>query len=370
MRNPALSPLQALGVVHAEGADPLGASVPLAALTWTPLAAIMMAEQVTRGAVEPLLLDLAVHVRLLVAVPLLPGIHAMLASRCDEAGERLIDEGYATKQALSASLERARRWSSSPWSRAAIIAIALLMGQALFWELIADAPLQSARDERGHGPAAFWHTFVALPVFYVLVLRVLFRWLLWTATLLRVSRLPLRTSAIHPDQAGGIGFLVRPSAAFTLLVLVFSILLAASWGTEVVRFGVAIQTFGEPLTVWLLLAIALTLGPLLLFVPILVRTRHVGDREYGRLAATYGRRFAARWVEKEPSRDLLGTPDIQSLNDMIGAFDNVARTRIVPFGVADLVRIVLMVAIPMVPVVLTQLSLPQFMLKMADVVLR
>ena len=55
-----------------------------------------------------------------------------------------------------------------------------------------------------HGPAGTFYTWVALPVFYFLLWRVLWRWALWIGVLVRIAGMRLRTEATHPDGAGGI----------------------------------------------------------------------------------------------------------------------------------------------------------------------
>ena len=62
----------------------------------------------------------------------------------------------------------------------------------------------------------------------------------------------------------------------------------------------------------------LLVGPLLVFIPLLLKARLEGLRQYSVLMNQYNRAFHARWFKNEPASEetLLGTPDIQSLAEI------------------------------------------------------
>ncbi|MDB4965240.1 MAG: hypothetical protein JWN44_929 [Myxococcales bacterium] len=339
-------------------------AVALAALTWLPLAAVAGIERALGGGIEPLFKDLAVHARLLIAVPLLSVAEALSKRYREDVLRRLIEEEYvADRRSLERITQSCYRWLSSPAVWVLIIAAALSMGQAIFWGIIsATGPVMGAKLERlPHGPGGIWYTWVALPVFYVLIARVLLRWAAWTATLFQIARLPLRMVATHPDSAGGIHFVTRPSAAMAVTALATSSVLAASWGTEIALGGASAHSFLEPFAVWVLVLLLVTFGPFLLLSPRLVQTKRTGRREYGKLATLYSRRFHQRWIEAPPDVTLLGSADIQSLADMGGSFRLIREMRIVPFGYEDILRVLIPTLLPMIPLALTAVPLSKLL---------
>jgi hypothetical protein len=66
------------------------------------------------------------------------------------------------------------------------------------------------------------------------------------------------------------------------------------------------------------LNILLYLAPLLCFAPRLLALKRRGLREYGAVATAYVQGFDAKWLRggAPPGESLLGSGDIQSLNDL------------------------------------------------------
>jgi hypothetical protein len=56
---------------------------------------------------------------------------------------------------------------------------------------------------------------------------------------------------------------------------------------------------------------------------------------------------------------LLGTPDIQSLADLANSFAVVSQIRLVPISKEILVRLILVIALPLVPLTLTMIPLEE-----------
>ncbi len=97
----------------------------------------------------------------------------------------------------------------------------------------------------------------------------------------------------------------------------------------------------------------LILGPLLIFTPLLARTRRQGLREYGIFANTYNRAFHQRWVAGEPPADepLLGSADIQSLADLGNSFGLIREMKIFPFSQQQILQIAIISSLPGLPLI-------------------
>ena len=95
--------------------------------------------------------------------------------------------------------------------------------------------------------------------------------------------------------------------------------------------------------------------PLTFFVIRLRQAQIRGTRRYGRLATSYTNSFEDKWLAANgsPSDPLLGTSDIQSLADLANSYEVVREMRLVPFGKSMALRLALVIALPLVPLVFT-----------------
>jgi hypothetical protein len=115
--------------------------------------------------------------------------------------------------------------------------------------------------------------------------------------------------------------------------------------------GAPLKGFALPVLGLVLLNVALFLGPLLFVAPQLVAVKRRGLREYGRVATAYVRGFDAKWLRGGAPADepLLGSGDIQALNDLAGSFGVIRRMRVVPFGPRLVLILVAGTLAPMAP---------------------
>lgn len=361
--------LQALGLVPSEG-EVAKEAVALGFAAWLPFAAISVVGGLAAGALDAYFLDFSVHARFLVAVTVLHLGSAVLVRIEKETLGRLADEGLAPADRLEGLEERASRWMSSRRRSVLLGIFGLVLGQILFWGAVTTPAIAEEHLPREAGIRWFWLTCVALPIFYFVGFRALLLWGSWCGILLRVARLPLRLSAAHPDYAGGLEFMVRPSLAFCLVVAGLSSVLSATWGTELVFEGASLSAYAKLLTAWVLIALLSTMGPLVLLTPQLLRARRRGRRDFGKLATSYTRQFENKWIHSTPEARLLGTSDLQSLADLGGSFQVVRDMRAFLFQGKDLVVVLLASAGPMLPLLLTQVPLREILERLLEVMMR
>jgi hypothetical protein len=102
--------------------------------------------------------------------------------------------------------------------------------------------------------------------------------------------------------------------------------------------------------------------PLTFFVVRLRQAQIRGTRLYGRLATRYTNSFEEKWFAANGSQSepLLGTSDIQSLADLANSYEVVRVMRLVPFGKTMALRLAIVIALPLVPLIFT-------MVRVADV---
>ncbi|HEX8950498.1 MAG TPA: hypothetical protein VF945_01570, partial [Polyangia bacterium] len=269
------------------------------------------------------------------------------------------------------------RWTSrgharGPIARAALVllGVALVAGLATLVGWM--GPLVPVRGATaGPGPARVWFGLVGMPLFAFLLGRSLWRWAVWVRTLVGLARLRLRLAPGHPDRRAGLGFLTLPSLAFHApFLLALSSVLCASWGAQIATTGAPLQQFRNPLIAFAAIGELLALAPLLAFTPRLFIAARAGLDDYGGLATDYVRRFRRRWMAPTARNGLLGTPDLQSLNDLGGAFrESVEKTVTLVFGLREIVVLLVVVLLPVVPLVLAYAPVEEVLAKLGKLLL-
>jgi hypothetical protein len=339
---------------------PLAQLVAAVGFGWAPLVVLGLVERPLIGHTEALLRDLSVHVRLLVAVPLFLFADLALAYQSGKSLARLSDEGFVAdddRARFARVVRRAERLRSATLPEALILLVALLggIGTLVGWLSPTGAVRGAAATELG--AARIWLAFVAMPLFMFLLCRALWRWSVWVLTLVGLARIRLRLVPGHPDRRGGIGFLTLPSLAFHApFMFAVSSVLCASWGMQVATAGAHLKQFQSPLAAVAVIGELLAFAPLLAFTPRLFLAARSGLIEYGGLTTDYMRRFHRRWITPGPRDELLGTPDIQSLNDIGSAYrETVEKTVPLVFAPRDLLVLLIVTLLPVLPLLLAVL---------------
>ncbi|HEX7835981.1 MAG TPA: hypothetical protein VF469_00895 [Kofleriaceae bacterium] len=360
-----------LARLHLVRADGSPRAALLVVVAWLPLLASDVLRVATGQPHVPIVLDLSVHTRLLIGIPLLVAAERILEQRCGVATGQLYAGNFAERTTVDRIFDRAVRLRDSRLAELAILALAILGGQALLWGLVGPTGLFAGiSDGGGLSFARLWYAIVAWPIAQFLLLRWIWHWSIWSYIIVRLSRLPLATIATHPDHAAGIGFLGEPIHGFSSFALAISTLLASTWATRIVAGRATAQTFVPEFIVFLVLAVLLACGPLVLFMGMLYRARQREIARYNALALDYVRAFHRKWIEERSDAvELLGTADLQSLNDLGGAFASLEDARLVPFGPRLIVSVLVAAVIPMLPLVATVMPLDELLRRIGKALL-
>lgn len=218
--------------------------------------------------------------------------------------------------------------------------------------------------------SGFWYAFISLPIFQFLLLRWYYRLILWYRFLWKVARLRLQLNSLHPDRAGGLGFLNISIYAFTPFLLAHSVLLSGMIFNRVWNTHVQLMQFQlEIISIIFLLAL-LPLIPLLFFAFTLADTKRMGTLKYGTFAQTYVNDFRRKWfVNMKNDKAILGTPDIQSLSDLASSFDVSKKMRVAPFNGSDVIQILILICLPLLPLVLVIMPIEKIITQAVKLVL-
>jgi hypothetical protein len=329
----------------------LGQVLLLFGLTWVPLVTLAVGQQVLTGRRELLLYNLSVHIRFLVAAPLLLMADHVFPWICKRSLEQLVMQGFVPDEArprFERLHDRARRLADAAWPEVVLLLGAVAFGAAGLFGLV---PMIGNRYST-FTTTQVWYGLVASPLVQFLLYRSLWRWLIWVSIVVGLSRIRLRMVPSHPDRCGGIGFLRLPSVGYcAMLLFVASSLLCAEFGGHyALSFGTTLASFKPYLLVFLVVGAAIAFGPLLFFTPHLLRARLDGNLEYEGVAAKQGTRFRDQWILSKRV-DLLEQQDVQSLSSLGAIYaDTVDRIRYVVFDRRDVIVLVLATLAPVLPV--------------------
>lgn len=335
-------------------------------IAWLPLLALTLAGGTAFGGVTvPFVVDIDVHIRFLVALPLLIGAEVLVHQRIRTAISQFIDRGIIApehRERFDDIIASTMRLRNSAAVEITLIVCALTFGYLIWREsmslhvaswYVATGP---AGDER-LTLAGWWYAFVSLNLFRFVLLRWYFRLIIWYVFLWRVARLPLRLNPLHPDRAGGLGFIGNSVFAFAPVLLAHTAVLAGVIGDRIWHEGMKLPAFQLEIAAAVALLMAMVLAPLAFFTPQLAQARRAASREYGLLAMQYVDEFRAKWMRgtRPEGEPLVGAADIQSLADLAGGHDVLREMRVFPFGRQTLVNLAVVVALPYLPLTLTMI---------------
>jgi hypothetical protein len=343
-------------------------------ITWAPVTALAVWQSALVGPGRSLMNDVGFHLRFLVAAPLL-----ILAELVVHRRMRLIVSQFTARQLVpSTEAERfadavdgALRLRNSVVAELLLLVVVYAVG-GLFtlhrYEALPGAAWYGGGARLT--PAGFWLVFVSLPLFQFLLLRWYFRLFIWARFLWRTARLDLDLDVTHPDRAAGLGFLGDSLAAFLPLAAAHGVLFAGTIADRIIFGGARLTDFEAPVLGGGVLLLAAFAGPLVLFAPKLERVKRRGLLAYGALGERYVREFRDKWLrggagDEEP---LVGSGDIQSLADLGNSFATAEQTRFVPVTPRLLLAFVGAFVAPMLPLLLTTMSLEKLIGQLVGVV--
>ena len=341
----------------------------IALIAWAPLFLGAIARMLVGKPPPPIFHDLSVHGRMLIAIPCLIVGSRLLARRLRDARKQLYDGNFLDHAELDRIFALHDRLRDSRIVFVALSGLAIFGGIATVTGLVGTTGMFSGIVEGGSiSFMRIWYGFVALPLVQFWLFRWLWQWGLWCHVLLRLSRRKLATLATHPDHAAGLAFLAAPINALGVVVFGFAGFRASVWATQILDGQTTLKECIPGLVLNIIGALVIGCGPLLAFIPMLYRARHRALREYNLFALRYVRDFHRRWIEL-PEESPLGTPDLQSLNDLIGSYEALVRVGPVPFGLRELVILAGAPLVVVVPLALTVMPADVFLERLGQLML-
>jgi hypothetical protein len=320
--------------------------------------------------------DLQVHIRFLVALPILVAAELIVHSRIRPVVRRFVECGIVLPKDLPRfhrAIESAVRVRNSVAVEVGLLLFVYVLSLWL-WQIRAwvdGSTWYAMPGGRWHLTlAGFWYVFVSIPILRFILLRWYMRLFIWFRFLWQVSRINLKLIPTHPDRAAGLAFLGKSAYAFGPILFAQGVMLAGLVAERVLYQGASLVSFKLQIGGFVAFFVLAILGPLLMFTPGMARAKRKGLAEYGLLAQRYVESFEQKWVlsDPAPSEELLGTGDIQSLADLGNSYAMVRDMRPIPFGAQDIARLAAATAAPLLPLLLTIFSAEELIMRVIKVV--
>jgi len=349
------------------------------AIIWLPLLVLCAFDGTLLGGIEvPFIVDVETHARFLVAVPLMIFaeliVHKRMRGLVPQFVEReLIPAGSMDR--FRETIASAMRWRNSIAAELALLAIVFPVG---FYVRSGVLALETSTWYATIGSQGatltlpgMWFSWVSNPIVQFLLLRWLYRLVIWARFLWQVSRIELDLIPTHPDRNAGLGFLGGSAYAHSPLLAAFSAMVAGLVASRILHEGASLTEFKLEIVAVVALGMILVLGPLSVFAPQILASKRGGLREYGAFAADYSREFDRRWLRSadHDQEALLGTGDIQSLADLGNAFTVIREIRALPFSRDMLFQLIWATLVPFVPLVFTLFPLEELLDRLIGAVL-
>jgi len=315
----------------------------------------------------PFLLDMEVHIRFLVAVPLLIVAELVVHQRLHPIAQTFLERNLIPEDAMTRfdeAITSAFRLRNSVLAEVLLVLFVYGVGVLVVWRHYTslDAATWYGTSSTAGSElslAGIWYGYVSLPIFQFLLIRWYFRLFIWTQFLWRVSRIKLSLIPTHPDHLGGLGFLSGTAYAFGALLVAHGAMVAAQLANRIILLGASLLEFKVEIAVMVVFLLFVVFGPLLVFAPQLGQAKRKGLREYGTLAERYVRDFDVKWLRGGAPSDepFVGSADVQSLADLSNSYEVVRSMRTVPISRDAILQLAGAVLAPIVPLALTMMSL-------------
>jgi hypothetical protein len=307
-------------------------------IAWVPLLILSAHAGLALGnKVEvPFLFDLVQYARFLVALPCAIALGKFINPRLQSVLTSFMRGGIVPSKDITRFenvIRRARSLASSMIVEFVIIALVYVYTSFGLHRQV--SAVISSWNHPGNGTlisenaAEWWFLWVSMPLFLFCWFLWVWRLGVWAYLLFRISRLQLRLIGTHPDRVGGLGFVHVGMRRFSVLVFGISSILSASIGDEILFNGALLSSYELELALFFLICLAVVLGPLMVFTPVLIRSKLDSWKRYGYLANSYVQAFDDKWILQSghSRQDLLGTPDIQSLADLRNSYAVITEMR-------------------------------------------
>jgi hypothetical protein len=210
--------------------------------------------------------------------------------------------------------------------------------------------------------AGWWCLLISTPLFFFLLVRWVWRFVVWGLFLADLAKLDLQLAVMHPDRTGGLAFIGEYPPAFTAFVFALSSVFAAAAAKAILHAGADFHIFLYLMAAWLVLIILLFAWPLAAFVRPLGAFKKRMLLESSALAERANRAIEQRWLgHAHDQKDAPKPADTPSRSDLAAVYEAARKMKSLPLSKASVLPLAIAVLVPMIAVGATQLPIKELL---------
>jgi hypothetical protein len=200
--------------------------------------------------------------------------------------------------------------------------------------------------------SGYWAVFVSIPLFQFLLIRWLWRYLIWALLLFRLSKTNLKLLATHADRSGGLGIIILAQRNFNMIFVACSVLISGQLVAELIKHPDTFNATRSVVIGYVVISLIIMLFPLIFFTGKLVKTKHQGLLKLSNLGASLSRKFDREWINDEPIEKIIEDKQVDPsmLFDYSGMYDSLQQLRAVPVTFRDIIGMGIMLFVPFIPI--------------------
>ena len=353
----------------------------LSGIAWLPLVILSLIDGtfISDDITIPFVKDVVPYIRGLVIIPLLVMADNIIEPMMTRIVRYLRVSGIvpeSEQERLNRAVNRMAHLMNVKWIQAIIIILAVLISWWLrtdyvdMWkeEGVTSWALYLAGGGVDDTMAGAWFLFVTSPLVSFLFYRWIWRFVVWTLFLYRVSRLKLELYASHTDLAGGLGIFGDGQSQFGIVFLVMAAMISSQLANDLLYEGEHLVDIRMIVLVFVVLSIALIEVPLLFFTRKLFNLKRKALAEYGALQHQISGDFHHQWITGE-GKKLVDSMQPSAMADYSAVYEIVSGMRIVPLNPRVFIILGVILLVPFLPLALTEQSIWDVLKTIGDSVL-
>jgi hypothetical protein len=344
---------------------------------WLPLVILTAIDgKLVTGATHTFLQDVAMHARILVAVPVLILIRRVIDIKTSAVtgyiSESMLDADVRQKL-LTVQLPWLRKLACSSWTEVVLLLIVAsavisvyhsgvyggLQGVDSDWKFV------GRPEENVLSLAGKWAVCISIPFFQFLLLQWLWRYMVWMMLLLHFSKLPLKLLPTHADRSGGLAIVMLAQQSLSFIFVAGSLVISGQLLVHLTNSPDNIMMVQRVAIGYILLSVFLLILPMLFFLGRLVRTKQLGLLRLSMLGTAMSKAFEQEWLNDKPVEQRIeaGLVDPSMAYDYSCMYDQLQQLRVLPVTIRDIISMVVGLALPFIPILFVYYSAAEVLQK-------
>jgi hypothetical protein len=341
----------------------------LTGIAWLPLMVLTLIDGTfyTSEITIPFIKDVTPLVRGLIVIPMLVMADNLIEPMMTRVLNYLKVSGVVAdseKEYLSSAAEKMTRQMNSKLLQIILVVLVVAVSWLLqtdyveMWKEdgVTSWMLQLENSGVDETLAGSWFLLVTSPLVSFLLYRWIWRFIVWSLFLYRVSRMKLELYASHTDFAAGLGMIGVNHALFSILFIIMATLVSSEIAGNILYEGDTLVDMKQLVIVFIAISLVVLFIPLLFFTNKLIHVKHKALVTYGTLQNQLSGDFHKHWI-KDQAKNMVDSMQPSAMADYSAVYEIVSNMRIVPITTKTIVVVAALILLPFLPLALTESSI-------------